>query len=277
VDEKAPAFQFYPRDWDTDERVIPMTYEEEGVYWALCRRYWLAGNTLPADLNELRALLKGRPSLVRMQRWWVTIGQCFQVVEGRLKQKRLDRERAKQIENRAKRQKAAEERWERERQKQAGHDASASPVHMQSRPPDDALQCLASASASAIATAVENPSTPSPQKPGTSRSLSLIQPRDKSAFSEGPVFNIPQKWATKVLAAANGSLSEPELDAFCSALHVKVERDRIDVAAQPNFLGWLDGELREWRRGQSQARSERALELQGQRHLAKVAAMERGE
>jgi hypothetical protein len=51
--EKSPAFQFYPREWDTDMNVIPMTYEEEGVYFALCRLFWLHGG-LPANLDRAR-------------------------------------------------------------------------------------------------------------------------------------------------------------------------------------------------------------------------------
>lgn len=93
--DKAPAFQFYPRDWDTDINVVPMTLEEEGVYWALCRIYWLNG-PLPADLKELRLLVKGHPPLKKMQAWWHRIGRCFQEEDGRLYHKRLEEERQKQ-------------------------------------------------------------------------------------------------------------------------------------------------------------------------------------
>lgn len=94
--DRAPAFQFYPRDWETDSNVIPMNYEEEGVYFALCRRYWLDG-TLSSDLDRLRRILKGRPSLAKMQRWWDAIAPCFQVDGNCLRHKRLDRERENQI------------------------------------------------------------------------------------------------------------------------------------------------------------------------------------
>jgi uncharacterized protein YdaU (DUF1376 family) len=93
--DRSPAFQFYPTDWDSDSNVIPMSYEEEGVYFALCRRYWLDG-TLPHDLDRLRKLLKGRPSLAKMQRWWDAIAPCFQVDGNSLTHKRLDREREAQ-------------------------------------------------------------------------------------------------------------------------------------------------------------------------------------
>lgn len=93
--EKSPAFQFYPREWDTDMNVIPMTYEEEGVYFALCRLFWLHG-WLPANLDDLRQLLKRQPPLKTMERWWARIGRCWIERDGKLYHPRLERERAKQ-------------------------------------------------------------------------------------------------------------------------------------------------------------------------------------
>lgn len=138
---KAPAFQFYPRDWDTDIHVIPMTYEEEGVYWALCRLAWLHGS-LPADLDELRMLLKGRPSLRQMERWWTRIGRCFEARDGRLYQPRLERERLAQDDTRRKRSDAAAKRWSDAHGEQTGCKPDAHAY---------AGQCSASASSSASA------------------------------------------------------------------------------------------------------------------------------
>lgn len=144
--EKAPAFQFYPKDWDTDVNVIPMTYEEEGVYWALCRMVWLHG-TVTANLDELRLLLKGRPSLKQVEKWWVRIGPCFEVHGNRLIHKRLDRERKAQAESRERRAEAAKKRWDKEH-------SNADAMQMQSITNDTAKQCSPSASPSASPTAV---------------------------------------------------------------------------------------------------------------------------
>lgn len=97
--EKAPAFQFYPKDWDTDLNVVPMTYEEEGVYFALCRMIWMH-KRIPSDLDQLRLFLKGQPSLKQLQIWWKKIGVCFIDRNGFLSQKRLERERRKQADRR---------------------------------------------------------------------------------------------------------------------------------------------------------------------------------
>lgn len=93
--EKAPAFQFYTKDWDSDINVIPMTYEEEGVYFALIRLLWNHPK-LSANLDELRLLLKGKPRLSLMQKWWKSIGKCFFERDGMLCHKRVERERRKQ-------------------------------------------------------------------------------------------------------------------------------------------------------------------------------------
>ena len=62
------------------------------------------------------------------------------------------------------------------------------------------------------------------------------------------MFSIPQKWADRVVTASNGALTEQKLFTFAHALFARVERDRIDVTTvEPNFLGWLDDELKKWR------------------------------
>lgn len=98
----------------------------------------------------------------------------------------------------------------------------------------------------------ESVRTELPQKPGSAgaaRALSLIQPRDKSAFWEGPVFNIPQKWAAKALKAANGSMSEDDLTRFARDLSARVEETGIDLTSL-DFLRWLDDELKAYRGAQ---------------------------
>lgn len=178
--KKAPAFQFYPVEWDTDKNVVPMNYEEEGVYWALCRRYWMDGNTLPADLEALRALLKPTEGPKRDRRMssekfaaiWKRVGVCFRVVDGRLTHKRLEQERIKQAENRDKRKRAADERWARQQERKNGStsNAHASDVHGRDL---DLVQCLSSSSSSSSSTAVVE----EPPRPAQPRLVPADQPR----------------------------------------------------------------------------------------------------
>jgi len=95
VAEKAPAFQFYPKDFLSDEHVMQMSLTERGAYITLLSVCWLQGS-LPLETDALARLL-GLP-LPRFTKLWENsvIRQCFTVVEGRLRHKRLDLEREKQ-------------------------------------------------------------------------------------------------------------------------------------------------------------------------------------
>jgi hypothetical protein len=94
--ETSPAFQFYPRDFLSDENVAMMTYPELGMYWKLCCHCWLEGS-IPGDLGGIARLLRIQPA--DLESAWGIIGKCFAVsrkLEGRLIQPRLERERDKQ-------------------------------------------------------------------------------------------------------------------------------------------------------------------------------------
>ena len=93
--EQAPAFQFYPKDFLTSERVRLMSYTERGIYITLLCSCWLEGS-LPAEVGQLAALT-GVPSVRFAKLWAGPLSACFYVREdGRLGQARLDKERAKQ-------------------------------------------------------------------------------------------------------------------------------------------------------------------------------------
>lgn len=88
--EKAPAYQWYPKDWKTDIRVQQMTYEQRGVYRELLDTEWLEGS-LPNDVGILARML-GIPK-ARLEKIWPLIAECFTERGGRLIQKRLERVR----------------------------------------------------------------------------------------------------------------------------------------------------------------------------------------
>ena len=93
--EQSPAFQFYPKDFLTSERVRLMSYTERGIYITLLCSCWLEGS-LPAEVGQLAALT-GVPSVRFAKLWAGPLSACFYVREdGRLGQARLDKERAKQ-------------------------------------------------------------------------------------------------------------------------------------------------------------------------------------
>lgn len=92
--ERAPAFQFYPKDYTNDEHVQLMTLEQEGAYLRLLCHSWLNGS-IPADRPAQARIC--RVPTGKMARLWHGIAPCWtEVVGGRLVNRRQERDRAKQ-------------------------------------------------------------------------------------------------------------------------------------------------------------------------------------
>lgn len=94
---KAPAFQFYPKDFISSSKVQRMSLTEIGVYTLLLSHCWL-DNGLPTDLSQLAAIVKMKPQ--QFERMWTAgaLNECFHVRNGKLHNDRLDQERKKQTE-----------------------------------------------------------------------------------------------------------------------------------------------------------------------------------
>lgn len=98
---KSPSFQFYPKDWLTDMKVMLMTPAEKGGYINLLAHAWLEDDcSLPDDDNSL-ALLSGLG-----EQWFngssIKVRDCFKKEGKKLFNKRLLKERGKQEEWRKK-------------------------------------------------------------------------------------------------------------------------------------------------------------------------------
>ena len=110
--EKAPAFQFYPKDFLTDRRVLRMPMAARGIYITLLCHAWMDG-ALPNDLGEL-ALILGIPEKTVASQWPFVL-PCFTERDGSLYQNRIEEEREKQAAYRAKFSKRASDgaakRW----------------------------------------------------------------------------------------------------------------------------------------------------------------------
>ena len=91
--EASPAFQFYPQDFLSDDKVDLMSSAARGCYIMLICHCWLK-QTLPNDPGQLARLARytGRS-------WgaiWAQLTDCFRPVEGGLQQPRVEQERQKQ-------------------------------------------------------------------------------------------------------------------------------------------------------------------------------------
>jgi hypothetical protein len=91
VADKLPFMPFYGSDFYEDEAVCLMNAEEERVYLRLLWRQWREGS-LPAESDELQALLRGLPGL--SPRVLACIPRCD---DGRRRNPRLEEHRQKHL------------------------------------------------------------------------------------------------------------------------------------------------------------------------------------
>jgi uncharacterized protein YdaU (DUF1376 family) len=95
--EKAPAFQFYPREFLMDGNVAGMSLQERGAYITLICICWFE-QSLSADPQRL-ANTVGLPYRA-FAKLWPNLKSCFEEIDGRLVHPRLEKEREKQAEYR---------------------------------------------------------------------------------------------------------------------------------------------------------------------------------
>jgi hypothetical protein len=90
--DKAPAYQWYPKDYETDEAVKLMTYEQEGIYRRLLDHQALHGG-IPADVRQIAMLCPKVPQK-RFLALWPGIAGKFVAVDGKLVNQKLERVKA---------------------------------------------------------------------------------------------------------------------------------------------------------------------------------------
>lgn len=90
--QKSPAYQWYPKDYDTDEAVKLMTYEQEGIYRRLLDHQALHGS-IPANPAQI-AMLVPKVTLKRFLALWPGIVGKFAEAGGRMANQKLERVKA---------------------------------------------------------------------------------------------------------------------------------------------------------------------------------------
>jgi uncharacterized protein YdaU (DUF1376 family) len=111
--DKAPAFLFYPKDYESDESVKLMSLEQEGAYLRLLSHQWLNGS-IPDSVEHLAKIC--RTDEKAMRRIWSGVSCCFdEVAPGRRLNARLERQRSSQETHAAERstsgKRGASSRW----------------------------------------------------------------------------------------------------------------------------------------------------------------------
>ena len=109
---KAPAFQFYVKDWRSSRSVQRMSFKERGMYLEMLLEQWDEGS-LPDDAAAVCQIIGGM--LSDWQKAWATLRPNFLPTDGRLVNQRLEQERDKQEKYRRRQSNKASNRWEKER------------------------------------------------------------------------------------------------------------------------------------------------------------------
>lgn len=91
---KAPAFQFYVKDWLSDLHVRAMTPEERGVYIDLLAVLWNEGGSFPGSLPDLARMLS--VDVRQFRRIFSKISARFEEMGGRWYHAKLDVQRVEQ-------------------------------------------------------------------------------------------------------------------------------------------------------------------------------------
>lgn len=145
---KAPAFQLYPADYLTDEHYLALSKEQRGIFWDLLGLIWLNPTSgVRADVAIL-ARANGYTTRRFARLWNAGLSLMFEVRDGLLVNRRLERERQAQAANRQKRLDAgklgnaakAEKRRKKTRGGTKAGEANASVLDAQCDPADDAMR-----------------------------------------------------------------------------------------------------------------------------------------
>jgi len=255
-----PSFPFYPADWLTGTLVF--TPAEDGVYLRCLCHQWTTGG-VPAEAAGLAAVMRVSPA--EAKKLWSKIGHKFtRGVDGMFRNDRLERQRAEkqkyheaQAEN-GKRSAAARA----QRNSNGGSTAVATmvepPLQPSGQPEPNLSLALALAPVPTEPTDAREAAAPAKPKP---YEHALIRKRNLSARWEGPIFDLPESWAQKMLRASNGGATDADVPTFGQALTARLEREGAAAPVGRDFLSWLDAEWASWRSGrQEDARSQRGIE-----------------
>jgi uncharacterized protein YdaU (DUF1376 family) len=152
-ESKAPAYQWYVRDWMSDEAVRLMTYEQRGILRELLDHQWLE-RSIPADVKQLARLL-GMPA-AKFQRVWPPIAEKFvDIGGGRLQNERLERSRTRLQEFRENKRQAGLKSAEVRREKFGSAQPHNSLTVLLGEADRRTEQCVRTASEQAVRTATK--------------------------------------------------------------------------------------------------------------------------
>ena len=139
---KSPAFQWYPKDCDTDENVRAMDDAEFGFYVRCLNHAWI-NNGLPTDIAEFARIMHKTPR--QFLKLWARVSRCFfENSEKKFVNFRQEQQRQEQENFKNSRVAAIKSRW-----------SNKSSIHVNAKTDTELIHVNYSASASASATATK--------------------------------------------------------------------------------------------------------------------------
>lgn len=229
-----PSFPFYPADWLLG--TLTFSLAEDGAYLRLVMHQWNAGSVPGDDLAAVARILRVTEREARPI--WATISAKFvRGDDGLWRNARVEKQRAEKVRY----HEAQAEKGRRSAERRANHGTNHGTNHG-STAVDPRLQPEGQPEPNLSLALVSVPTEQREPAPKVSRyGHALVPKRDMGAFWEGPIFNIPDGWARRVLKASNGKAVGSDVVQFAQQLTAKLERDGGEAPAL-GFLQWLDTE-----------------------------------
>lgn len=238
---KSPAYQWFPKDALTDQAMLRMSNEVEGLYRRLLDHAWLEDG-LPSDAEQIFPLSKCGTRR-KFDQLWMQIAPLLPTgSDGRRRSPRQEQERKKQRKNSRARKLAADASWvkRRERDAETAH-ANAHAIAVQ-------VQCLP------IALSVSLPRADLDQRQEGQRALSRAS-QGQVLEQEIPLDQIPRRMTrmrlsvwnvrTHLVAAIHKLIDSgaPYVDTYGEPVHSELMEELKTIASRNLNAEWEGREL----------------------------------
>lgn len=238
---RAPAYPWYPRDFDMDEEVKLMTYEEEGIYRRLLDHQWFHDG-LPAEIDRIARLVPKVPS-ARFKKLWPAIAPKFLLVDGRLVNPKLEQVRRGVDEYTARQRHAGRLSATARRQRHGSAQPSRPPNESPNDSPNGVRTTARTTGATNAEVAFASASTDDDTKNVSSSASTTPERRtvpDRRTF--GRIFL--HRWQLDALIDALGTHVETfALDLWIDGLTAKADAQGLTFPTKEARWEWVQAEL----------------------------------
>lgn len=240
--QRAPSYPWYPRDFDMDEEVKLMTYEEEGVYRRLLDHQWFHGG-VPCEIDLLARLVPKLPA-AKFKRLWPSMAAKFTAVEGRLVNRKLERVRIEIDGFKERQRQAGRHSAEVRRQRHGSAQPNGASNQFPNEPPNHVPKV--------VRTSVRTDTSTTPELASASatddvkNTSSAPPPNDRRTVAErrtsGRIFL--HRWQLEALIDALGPHAEGfDLDVWIDGLTAEADAQGVTFPRKEDRWTWIQSAL----------------------------------